>query len=517
MSKILLIATLFLICGHSKGQQFYNRYPSSLDLHIYTGADVLELNNEYYKVECESNNSLNFHANIRLIKTDASGNIIWVKRYDAGNDSSLTVTSISKTIDNHIVIDGYLALDNTFPGIGVTLINLDTSGAVTWTALFPGFRSGYHSNNILQLPDSSFLFDAESSASLNSCLINVSQNASGVASRVFGNMVYNGSEVTSMLLDNNQLSFSFDHGEFVTTDLSFNVLTDRAYNLDPSEAYFAHGITSNGDLVFISDIIGGGLLNGRCRIFRTDAAGTLLWAKSLTIWKSFTSHTNFNLYDVVNGVKVFEDTSYNIVAHLMDEGGLGLMLTFDSSGNYISNKVIMGNQMELCADGDFLFGANLQFANALGMFGKQSHYSINNCDSLLDVYIDPGTDSASSIAPAAILTPVAITVTPFPVSMLNDTITPALYCPVSTWIPDHVSADADAVKFYPNPSGSKIHLTLPENDSDVEMYNYAGSLLAKFSITGKEYDLDVSGLARGFYLLTIRQSVQMWNFRFVKE
>ena len=104
--KRTFFAFLVFMCvsGNGKAQQFYSNLPSSLDFSENLETAVLELDNAYYKVESESNDALNFHSNIRLVKTDTNGAVIWVKRYDAGNDSSLVAMGIGKTKDNKIVI-----------------------------------------------------------------------------------------------------------------------------------------------------------------------------------------------------------------------------------------------------------------------------------------------------------------------------------------------------------------------------------------------------------------------------
>ncbi|MEP7169576.1 MAG: T9SS type A sorting domain-containing protein [Bacteroidota bacterium] len=519
MKKLILFSIIFSF-NNLMAQQFYNRYPSSLDLHIYTTTDVLELNNAYYKIETESNNSMSFHSNIRIIKTDANGTIIWTKRYDAGIDSSLVATSINKTLDNNIIVNSVLANDNAFPPIGVSIIKLDTSGAVLWTILFPGFRAGYYGKNAIQLPDSSYVIDAESSASLNSCVIKLNTSATAVSSKVFMNMVYTGSNsITSMILKNNIFSISFNHGEFITTDTAFNMLSDKNYCLDPTGAYFTHTVAANGDYIFIDDIIAGGLLNGLFRIFRTDSTGNLIWAKSLTIWKSFTIQTPFTLYDVTQGVKVFEDTSLNIVAHLLDEGGVGLAVTFDANGNYITNKVIKAAEMKLCADGDFVFVSNLQFANSLGIFAKQLHYSINNCDSLIDVQISSGTDSASTVATATNSVPVPISLTNFPVNVSNVSLNPLAYCPVSTSISDNNKINESGMIIYPDPSSRYISVSLPGNysNAEIKIFNLTGKLIVKSMLLNSESNIDISDLPDGIYFLEMNAGKTVIRHKFVKQ
>ena len=128
MGKIfLLILPIILAVNILHAQQFYNNLPSNRDLSSFTETDVLELNNAYYKIETETNDGLGFHTNIRIIKTDTNGIVIWAKRYDAGIDTSFTAIGINKTNDNRVVISAELTFDNSAaPPIGLSLFKIDT-------------------------------------------------------------------------------------------------------------------------------------------------------------------------------------------------------------------------------------------------------------------------------------------------------------------------------------------------------------------------------------------------------
>src|SRR5689334_12618911 len=123
MKKIFTVILLsFIHCVHA--QQFYNRYQSPLDLSIYATTDILESGNAFYKIETESDNPASFHSTIRIIKTAADGTVIWINRYDAGNDSSLQATNIGETMDHRLIVSGVLANDNAYPPLGVMMMKL---------------------------------------------------------------------------------------------------------------------------------------------------------------------------------------------------------------------------------------------------------------------------------------------------------------------------------------------------------------------------------------------------------
>ena len=124
------IMTFILLIGFNTlvALQFYNYYPSALNLYVNSETDVVEAGNAFYKIETESNIAMNFHNNIRIIKTRSDGTILWIKRFDAGVDSSLTATSINKTLDHNLIVNATLDNDNAYPPIGTTLFKIDTSG-----------------------------------------------------------------------------------------------------------------------------------------------------------------------------------------------------------------------------------------------------------------------------------------------------------------------------------------------------------------------------------------------------
>ncbi len=500
-------------------QQFYNFFPSSLNLYVSSQTDVVETGNACYKIETESNIALNFHYNIRIVKTQPNGTIIWIKRFDAGIDSSLTATSISKTLDNNIIVNAVLANDNSFPPIGVSLFKIDTSGAVLWSVLLPGFRWGYDSKCIVQLPDSSYVVEAVSLASFKSVVIKLNKNGTTVSAKAFQNTIYFGDPITSIMIRNNTLSFSFTHGEFITTDTAFNILSDKKYNLDPSLPYFTHTVTANGDYVFISPKIAGGLLNGQFRIFRTNSSGDLLWAKNLAMWTSFTVHQPYTLFDVINGLEVMEDTSMNLVAHLMDEGSVGLAVTFDPNGNYLANKLMKGISLSLCEDGDFLFASNSQTANSLGIFAKQPHYSVNDCDSLVDLIITNGSDSASTSVPTTSTVSIPISLTNYPIHVFDAGSTPVLFCQTTTSTPDIIRANNNEPRIYPNPANHSITVKVEDDFAygEMKIRNIAGLVILKIRIETSSPILNITDLPQGMYILEVITKNGISSSKFIKQ
>ncbi|MEI7727175.1 MAG: T9SS type A sorting domain-containing protein [Bacteroidota bacterium] len=515
------LITLILVFGFNTlpAQQFYNYYPSALNLYVYSETDVAAAGNAFYKIETESNIALNFHSNVRIVKTRSNGTVIWIKRYDAGVDSSIVATSINKTLDNNMIVTAVLDNDNSFPPLGVTVFKLDTTGTVLWSVVFPGFRWGYESKNTIQLPDSTYALDAVSNTTFKPVVIKLNKNGTNVSAKAFQNTFYSGDNITSMRIKNSTVSITFKHGEFITTDTACNILSDKKYNLDPSMAYFTHTVTANGDYVFLSDIVGGGVLSGRFRIFRTTSSGGLIWAKNLSMWNSFTVHEPYTLFDVIKGVEVTDDTSMNLVAHLIDEGGHGLAVTFNGNGNYMTNNLMKASAMTLCDDGDFLFASNSQSSNSLGIFAKLAHYSNNDCDSLIDVVISNGTDSASAAVTAASSVPVAISLTNYPVHVYDAVSVPDPFCQTITAISDFSSPNENELNVYPNPAANILTLHLQDDfaGGKVKIMNIAGKLFLKSILAGTDPIIDISGFPKGIYMIEVVSQNKISRNKFIKQ
>jgi hypothetical protein len=515
------IITFILVLGFRTlvAQQFYNDYPSTLNLYVNQGTDVVAAGNAFYKIETESNIAMSFHNNVRIVKARSNGTIVWIKRFDAGTDSSITATSIHKTLDNNLIVNAVLANDNAFPPMGVTLFKIDTSGTVLWSVVFPGFRWGYDSRSMVQLPDSSYAVDAVAIASFKPVVIKLNKDATTVSAKTIQNTTYLGDPITSIKIKNNTVSIAFKHGEFITTDTALNVLSDKKYLLDPLLPYFTHTVTANGDYVFISDRIAGGVLTGRFRIFRTNSSGDLIWARNLSMWTSFTVHEPYTLFDVVKGVKVMEDASMNLVAHLMDEGSVGLAVTFDHNGNYLANKLMKASVVSLCEDGDFLFASNSQTANSLGIFAKQSHYAINDCDTLADVIISNGTDSASVAQPTASSVSIPVSLANYPIHVSGDASAPSPYCETVSGISDYVTPHENELKIYPNPASTTITVKLRDGfvKGEMKIMNVAGKPVLTYVLESTEPTIDISGLPKGIYFLEVVTLNNISRSTFIKQ
>ena len=507
---------IVLTSGGVSAQQFYNTLPSNLDFAENLETSVLELNNAYYKVETEANDAMNFHSNIRLIKTDTNGAVIWVKRYDAGVDSSLTAIGISKTNDNEIVISGGVTFDNsTQPPIGVSLFKTDTSGVVLWSALCDKYTPDFYVNSIIQMNDSVFVFASSDSSYLDPCLIRLNSNTLTARATVFQNTVLADAIIHSLYFSNNTFSLCFSRGEFITIDTGMNILSDKNYNADLSGPYLSHTILSNGDHVFVDDEVAGGFGLGVFRIFRTDSIGNEIWAKNVTSLFNASAHTFSNQYDVIECTTVMENTSGDIIVGLLDENSDGLMVVFDGNGNVLFNKVLPTRVLKLCSDGAVLAAQNT--LNSKSFFSKQLLESVYECDSSLDVTAVNGNDSASSVVTGTTAVAKPVTVSALNIHVTNSTVTPVVFCSVTGIVP--VSKPNSSMLIYPDPASTILTVALPSNikEARFEIFDIAGALVKDISLSNVPFKVDVADLPPGVYILQSFAAGSSSRQKFVKE
>ena len=519
MKKILLFLILAMCISNKLDAQFYNYYQSALDVNTSVNRDIMELNNAYYKIETETNNSVNFHNNIRIIKTNSNGTVQWIKRFDAGPDSSLNTYSINKTLDNKIIICAQLANDNAIQPIGISIIKIDTSGTIKWTALFPGYRGESYSKHILQFSDSSFIIPALTPATLKPAFILLNSNGTSVNAKQIQNTVYSQpNDLTTLELKNNTLSFCFNQGEFITTDLSLNITSDKNYNLDHSIPYFIHKVAANGDYIFISDITAGATFNGTFRIYRTTPSGNLLWAKNVIIWKNFTNHMPSSRFDVVQGKTILEEASGNIIVHIVNEESEGLVVTFDGAGNYLANKTIPATTLRLCADGQYLYESNFTSTNQ-SLFAKQP-LSLNACDTLIDVHVSSGSDSISNAVTNVSLAPSTISLLHYNINVISATTTISLYCnSTTTGVYELSSKNLQRLVLYPNPVENTLKINIENQQQQIQLriIDVFGKIISAANYSGSNSVVDISNLLSGTYIIEAATQSSIFRQKFIKQ
>ena len=65
-------------------------------------------------------------------------------------------------------------------------------------------------------------------------------------------------------------------------------------------------------------------------------------------------------------------------------------------------------------------------------------------------------------------------------------------------------ADNQNIAIYPNPTSGKIHIALSENVIRCQIIGLMGNVLHEISPSSSDFDLDLSGLPSGMYLVKVQ-------------
>ena len=74
-------------------------------------------------------------------------------------------------------------------------------------------------------------------------------------------------------------------------------------------------------------------------------------------------------------------------------------------------------------------------------------------------------------------------------------------------------AESQNIAIYPNPTSGKIHIALSENAIHCQIVGLMGNVLSEIAISSPHFDLDLSGLPSGMYLVRVRFADGRMAFR----
>jgi hypothetical protein len=233
--------------------------------------------------ETESYGAANY--DVYLVKTDASGNLVWQKTFgDSGTDTGY---SVKQTSDG-----GYIVVGNTYKYGGFTnvyLIKTDSSGNLTWQKGFGGadYEWGY---SVQQTSDGGYIIGGATD----------SYGAGGTDAYL------------------------------VKTDSSGNLVWQKTFGGGGTEYAFEVPHTSEGGYIFAGETgTGPGLYDGY--LVKTDSSGNLVWQKTYGGTDE----------DTLNSVQQTRDGGYIAagVTSSFGQEGLAYLVKTNPSGNLQWQKV----------------------------------------------------------------------------------------------------------------------------------------------------------------------------------
>ncbi|CAN5394952.1 hypothetical protein BH11BAC1_BH11BAC1_11070 [soil metagenome] len=512
--KTFLLLIISLFTSTTFAQNFYQKFPTPLILDY--DADAVEIGNGFMMADNEVNAAVNFHSTIRLTRTDNSGNILWSKHYDAGSGISIHMYELVKTLDGCVLAEGYIGPDNDIIASQKFILKADTAGNILWAKEYASTLP-YDRGVIVQLPDSNYVFSLNGiSAGTYPAICKIDTGGNVLSASKFN---VSNSFINGLVVHNNSLDVVLGSFYVFNTDYTGSVINwQRQYNNSHQFNSLVSNRCFNGDLIFIDGRTQGGSGDGTSRMFRTDSLGNLLWSRNISAWSGPVQSASTN-FDAVTHVAIQETADSNIVGVSLDEGGLLLFTVFDAAGNYLYNRRRMApgqnHSAEQISNGNFLV-ASINVFNTFATYSSYPLMPASDCDSILNVDITTGVDSAATMPPliasaeTVTATNVILTATPL-------TITPVTFCSSSVAIGERENMASAGLLIYPNPSSNMLHVQLNNlQTAHIKIMNVLGEELLNKRVSIGENTIDVSELQNGIYFVVESSgSLQVHNLKFI--
>jgi predicted secreted protein len=242
-------------------------------------------------------------ADIWLIKTDADGNKLWTKTYGGrGNDLS---GAVQQTSDGGYIIGGITSSFGS-GGDDIWVIKTDASGNILWDKTFGGVNDD-HCNAILQLPSGDYVlignWDLGGTSDL--CLMKLDSKGNELWNRVYSGDKFGFGHSLQMTSDGGFILFGgIDlYGDpdmwLIKTDANGIMIWEKTFGeRTPDTATSVIQTTDNGFL------LGGWILPSDLEksilVIKTDDEGNTLWEKKIDAGHAKESYTNVLGLDETN-------------------------------------------------------------------------------------------------------------------------------------------------------------------------------------------------------------------------
>jgi nicotinamide riboside kinase len=277
---------------------------------------------------------------IFLIKTDANGNIIWAKTYGGTNYDE--AYSVQQTSDGGYIVAGYTW---SF-GAGsrdLFLIKTDASGNIIWAKIFGGTGGG-EAYSVQQTSDGGYIVAGYtfSFGAGYSDIFLIKTDASGNVqwAKTYGGTSYDGAYSVQQTSDGGYIvagtTWSFGAGSYdiflIRTDANGNIIWAKTYGGTNDDYALSIQQTSDGGYIVACWTWSFGAGYSDALLVKTDANGNLQWAKTYggTYW------------DGAFPVQQTPDGGYIVAGHttFVGAGDDIFLIKTDANGNIGSCSIV---------------------------------------------------------------------------------------------------------------------------------------------------------------------------------
>jgi hypothetical protein len=419
---------------------------------------------------------------IFLIKTDANGNIQWVKTY--GGTSIDGASSVQQTFDGGYILAGFTISLGAGSG-DILLIKTDANGNVIWAKTYGGANYDYASS-VQQTSDGGYILAGTTISldvsSADIILIKTDANGNVQWAKTYGGTGASSFQQTS---DGGYIvaggTYSFGAGSadiiLIKTDANGNIIWAKTYG--GTDYDWASSVQQTSDGGYIVAGYTGSFGAGWEDIFliKTDANGNIQWAKTYggtsIDGAYFVQQTSDGGYIMAGYTGSFGADSADII-----------LIKTDANGNVQWAKTYGGtgaSSVQQTSDGGYIL------AGFTTSFKTLVDVNIGSCSIVQNVNPTVNTVSPTVTTP----TPSVSSVSPT-VNSVSPTLTVSEPCPLS------ISESCQPVSgiITPYKGGIKVSVS---GEFEVKVYNVSGGIVK--SVKGKnEVKLELS---RGVYFVEV--------------
>ncbi|MCU0435195.1 MAG: T9SS type A sorting domain-containing protein [Bacteroidia bacterium] len=434
---------------------FIDQYGNSISTIDYSttenmfGREVIRLSDGGFLIT--GSVTINLNQQMLLIKTDASGNVIWTRSY--GTPNTDRGSSVKQGLDGNYYIYGTSSGLSSFSS--AFLLKTDTSGNIIWLKDLSGIGINYSEKMIIS-GNSDIIVCGWNANDLCIARFDTGGNAqwaktysagfgdlgSSIQETSSGSIIVAGT--TYVQIGPNAI---INHALFIKVDNAGNLLwADIFGGCCNDNANYAIETSDGGYLVTggSNSFVGNSLVTTNLFLIKTDTSGTPLWSKYYG--------GNINSLDWGNYIAEIPDSGFAITGRSV---GACYILKTDKNGSVLCN------------------GYPFQLTNW--------QYNLNTTTQPLVVNNGTFTSSVYSIT--------------------QTTVIPTVVDPCTVDIPE--TAENNSFQLFPNPTTDYLNIKGALVNDRVFVYNTLGQLVKNETIKQENGQIVLSDLPKGVYYITL--------------